>query len=150
VSRPPVDGTVLATAVVRVDVAPRGTAVLGVASGVALAGEPRRELLVADGGGLRAWWHYAEDVDAPLPDPDLDVTVEQIADGYRLTVTAGALVRDLAVLADRLAGDAVVDDMLVTLLPGESRAFTVRTAAVLTKEQLTDPLVLRSANQLTS
>jgi len=50
-------------------------------------------------------------------------------------------------LARRLAGDAVVDDMLVRLLPGE---FTIRTAAVLTREQLTDPLVLRSANQLTS
>src|SRR6266702_3933286 len=110
----------------------------------------RREVLVADAGSLRAWWHYAEDVDTSLPDPDLDVTVEQVADGYRLTVMAGALVRDLAVLADRLAGDAVVDDMLATLLPGESATFTIRTAAVLTKEQLTDPLVLRSANQLTS
>ena len=150
VSRRAVDGNVLASAAVHVDVAPRGTAVLSVPSRVTVAGDPRHELLVADAGELRAWWHYAEDVDAALPEPDLDVTVEQVADGYRLTVTAGALVRDLAVLADRLAGDAVVDDMLVTLLPGESAAFTIRTAAALTKEQLTDPLVLRCANQLTS
>jgi beta-mannosidase len=150
VSRRAVDGTVLATAMARVDVAPRATAVLSVPSHVTLTGDPRREVLVADAGSLRAWWHYAEDVDAALPDPDLDVTVEQVADGYRLAVTAGALVRDLAVLADRLAGDAVVDNMLVTLLPGESATFTIRTAATLTKEQLTDPLVLRSANQLTS
>ncbi len=53
-------------------------------------------------------------------------------------------------LARRLAGDAVVGDMLVTLLPDESAMFTIRTVAVLTREQLTDPLVLRSANQLTS
>jgi len=150
VSRRGIDGTVLATAMARVDVAPRATAVLSVPSRVTLAGDPRREVLVAGAGSLRAWWHYAEDVDTSLPDPDLDVTVEQVADGYRLTVMAGALVRDLAVLADRLAGDAVVDDMLATLLPGESATFTIGTAAVLTKDQLTDPLVLRSANQLTS
>jgi hypothetical protein len=39
---------------------------------------------------------------------------------------------------------------LVTLLAGESAMFTIRTVAVLTKEQVTDRLVLRSANQLTS
>ena len=38
--------------------------------------------------------------------------------------------------------------MLVTLLPGQSVTFETRTAADLTLEQLVDPLVLRSANQL--
>ena len=45
-----------------------------------------------------------------------------------LTVTADAFVRDLAVLADRVAGDAYVDEMLVTLLPGETATFDIRTA----------------------
>ncbi len=53
-------------------------------------------------------------------------------------------------LRDGWTARAVGDDMLVTLLPGESATFMIRTAAVLTTEQLTDPLVLRSANQLTS
>jgi len=52
------------------------------------------------------------------------------------------------VLADRVAPDAVVDDMLVTMLPGETVNFVITTAATLHLEQLRDPLVLRSANQL--
>jgi beta-mannosidase len=142
------DGTVVSSAVLPLDVAPRATAVMSVPDDVAVATTPRRELLVADGGGERAWWHCAEDVDADLPHPDLDADVERVDGGYRLILTARGLVRDLALLADRLAPDAVVDDMLVTLLPGESATFTVRTAAALTREELTDPLALRSANQL--
>jgi hypothetical protein len=38
--------------------------------------------------------------------------------------------------------------MLVSLLPGESVVFAITTSAVLSHEQLIDPLVLRSANQL--
>jgi cephalosporin-C deacetylase len=38
--------------------------------------------------------------------------------------------------------------MLCTLLPGETARFTVRTKARLTAQQLSDPSVLRSANQL--
>ena len=55
-------------------------------------------------------------------------------------MTAQTFVRDLAVLADRLAADAVVDDMLVTLLPGESATFEVRTTAQLSADGLSDRL----------
>jgi beta-mannosidase len=65
-----------------------------------------------------------------------------------LLVTTRGFLRDLAVLVDRLAPDAAVDNMLVTLLPGETAVFTISTTATLTLEQVTDPLVLRSANQL--
>jgi beta-mannosidase len=143
------DGAVLSDAVVSLDVPPRRTGVLAVPPHVAAhSRQGCAQVLLAESTSLRAWWHFAEDVDADLRNPDLDVTVEQIDGGYRLDVTTGSLTRDLAVLADRLAADAVVDDMLVTLLPGETKTFTIRTTAVLTKEQLTDPLVLRSANQL--
>jgi len=143
------DGAVLSDAVVSLDVPPRRTGVLAVPPHVAAhSRQGCAQVLLAESTSLRAWWHFAEDVDADLRNPDLDVTVEQIDGGYRLDVTTGSLTRDLAVLADRLAADAVVDDMLVTLLPGETTTFTIRTTAVLTKEQLTDPLVLRSANQL--
>jgi beta-mannosidase len=68
--------------------------------------------------------------------------------GYRVSVTAHALVRDLAVLADKVHPDAVVDDMLITLLPGESVVFTVTSAAEFDPTLLLDSKVLRSANQL--
>lgn len=61
---------------------------------------------------------------------------------------AGTLVRDLALLVDKVAPDAVVDDMLVTLLPGEDVTWTVTGTAGLDPELLRHPTVLRSANQL--
>jgi beta-mannosidase len=68
--------------------------------------------------------------------------------GYAVSVTARALVKDLAVLADRVAPDARVDTMLLTLLPGESATIAVRTGAEVPPEAFLDPLVLRSVNQL--
>jgi beta-mannosidase len=105
-------------------------------------------VLLAETRDDRAWWHAREDVDAGLPVPDLHSTLESISAGYRLRVTTRGFLRDLAVLVDRLAPDAEVDNMLVTLLPGETAVFTISTAATLTLEQVTNPLVLRSANQL--
>jgi beta-mannosidase len=115
---------------------------------VVTAGDPTRELLLAEAGSRRAWWPFVEDLAAALPAAEFDTHVTQFDRGYCVTVTARTLVRDLALLADRVAPDAVVDDMLITLLPGESVTFETRTAAELTHEQLVDPLVLRSANQL--
>ncbi|HEY1487487.1 MAG TPA: hypothetical protein VGF84_15380, partial [Micromonosporaceae bacterium] len=75
-------------------------------------------------------------------------TVEGAEGGYRVVVTARTMVRDLALLVDKLAPDAVVDDMLVTLLPGDTIVFHVQTTASLSPDALTDRSVLRSANQL--
>ena len=44
--------------------------------------------------------------------------------------------------------DAVVDDMLVTLLPGEQVVFAVRCAELTDPQELLRPDVLRSTNQL--
>jgi len=141
-------GEVIHSNVVAVDIAPRCTLTLPIAPELAAAAGKPGEFLLAEAGTRRAWWHSCEDVDAGLPAPDLTTSAEQMPGGYRLTVTANAFVRDLAVLADRLAADATVDDMLISLLPGESAVFAITTSAVLSLEQLTDPLVLRSANQL--
>ena len=58
------------------------------------------------------------------------------------------MLRDLALLADKLDPDAVVDDMLHTLLPGEAVTLHVATAQVLDPADLVQPNVLRCANQL--
>lgn len=66
------------------------------------------------------------------------------------TVTAGTLLRDLALFPDRLDPSSTVDDMLITLLPGESVTFRVDTAERLDPEVLTAPPVLRCVNDLVS
>ena len=81
------------------------------------------------GGPGRARWRTRAGGTSPrtstrrCPSPSSRWPSRTTPEGYRLTVTTQAFLRDLAVLADRLAPDAVVDDMLVTLLPGESATF---------------------------
>jgi beta-mannosidase len=147
-SRRAADGVVLSTSSLPVDVAARCTVALVVPAEVAASGGGVGEFILAECGTERGWWHTEEDVDAKLPAPELTGRLEQTDDGYRLTVTVHTFVRDLALLVDRVAPDAVVDDMLVTLLPGERTVFAITTSTPLTLDQLTDPLVLRSANQL--
>ena len=56
--------------------------------------------------------------------------------------------RDLALLVDKVDGDAVVDKMLITLLPGETTSFQVTSTAKLDPDAFLSPRVLRSANDL--
>jgi beta-mannosidase len=114
---------------------------------LAAAGDPTREVLVADLDGLRATHLFAEDTELAYDPGALSASVTRMPAGWTVTVTASSFARDVAVLADRVAPDAEVDDMLVDLLPGESHTFTVRTAAV-DAEAFAAPEVLRSANAL--
>ena len=148
VSRRTFAGEILASTAVTVDLAPRLTGTYEVQSDVATEGDPRREVLLAQAMVGQTWWHFAEDRDADLASPAVDCVVSEIATGYRVNVTARTFLRDLALLAGRVAPDAEVDDMLVTLLPGQSVVFDVRTATALEASDLIDPLVLRCANQL--
>ncbi|MCP2169420.1 glycoside hydrolase family 2 protein [Goodfellowiella coeruleoviolacea] len=144
-------GAVLAAAEVAVSVPARASHTAPVPPHLATPGTASTELLVADGtaeGVDRALWFFAPDTDLALPVPDLAVSAVAAPDGYRVHVTAGALVRDLALLADRVSANATVDDMLVTLLPGESVTFAVRTTARVDPAEFTAPEVLRNANQL--
>ena len=143
------DGTELVAAEAALRVAPRSVATLPLPGGLLVAADPAREVLVADAGGRRATHLFAEDFDLAYDPRALTGRVVRIAGGYTVTVTATAFARDVAVLADRVAPDAEVDDMLVDLLPGESRSFTVRTAATVDAGAFFAPEVLRSANGLT-
>jgi beta-mannosidase len=148
VSRRSVDGSVLATTTAVLDLEVRAAATIVLPSAVSTPTHPDGELLLAQTGGERAWWHFAEDVDSALPAAELDTRAETVEGGYRVRVTARTLVRDLALLADQVDPAAVVDDMLVTLLPGDTAVFEVRAPAGLDPATFTDPAVLRSANQL--
>ena len=142
------DGTTLAEATLRYDVAPRDAVTLPLPGDVVAPGDPTREVLLVEAEGSRGWWWFAEDRDAELPPQDLDAEAYAVAGGYEVRVTARALVKDLAVLVDRVAPDARSGAMLLTLLPGESATVTVETTDRVPPEALLDPLVLRSANQL--
>ena len=140
-------GSVLATSSSSVLARPgeRARVVLGPE---ALPGDPTREVLVAEGGGHRALWFYRDDKDLDLPEPALDARVEPAPGGYDVVVTATTLQRDVAVLADRADPSATSDEMLFTLLPGESQRVRVTSSRPLQPAQLLEPGVICSANQL--
>ncbi|MDF2919899.1 MAG: beta-mannosidase, partial [Microbacterium sp.] len=63
-------------------------------------------------------------------------------------VTAGSLVKDLVLQVDRVDATARVDRGLVTLLPGESAAFTITAPAGIDPQAFTAPGIIRSAGDL--
>ena len=73
--------------------------------------DPTVELVTFDDGAIRGEHFFADD--ATLPDPDHTVRVG----AAEVTVTAGVLLRDLALFPDRIHPESTVDEMLVTLLP---------------------------------
>lgn len=147
------DGTELAVATSSFAAPPRGVATVPVPAAVAEPGDLGKELIVASVGETRGTWFFDEPRDSALAAPELDVRVEP-ADGGHLAVrvTARNLVRDLTLLADKAHPDAVADQALITLLPGETTTFVVRLGAaaadLLDPDTLVTPQALRSLNQL--
>jgi beta-mannosidase len=120
------DGTVLAEQSVKLST--DGLVAAQALLEVGEPGDPAREFLIAEtAGGDRAYWYFVEDKDFAYQPADLDIVV----DGNDVTITARVFVRDLSVL------DA--DDMLLTLLPGESVVLKVPEAT---------NLAVRTANEL--
>lgn len=142
------DGSELAAASVPVDAPARSTATVSFDTAVGTAADPGSELLEVRLGETRALWFFAEYRDSALAPAELETSVVRTSTGYDVTVTAGNLVRDLALLIDRVDPAARVDDQLVTVLPGESVTFAVTCAGDLDEAALVSPIVLRSANQL--
>ncbi|TFD28962.1 glycoside hydrolase family 2 protein [Cryobacterium cryoconiti] len=141
-------GTVLAEHTEQVTLPARSTVTVPLPASVARSTDAATELLRADLAGVRGHWFFAEARDTRLGAPALDTRLDRVEGGYRLTVTAHTLTRDLALLIDKVDPAGTVDDMLVTLLPGESAVFTVTSAAELDLTALSAPTVLRSGNQL--
>jgi beta-mannosidase len=70
--------------------------------------------------GVRDAWYFArEDLGLDLPVPRCTITVQGSADRLEITIEARTFVRDLALPVDQVSPTAVVDDMLITMLPGE-------------------------------
>ncbi|HET9141825.1 glycosyl hydrolase 2 galactose-binding domain-containing protein [Actinophytocola sp.] len=129
-------------------VAPRAAVRLRLPDEVGRPDDPATELLTVSGGGATRHHFFAEDVALALPDPRYDTRITTTGTGLELTVTAGTLLRDLALFPDRLDPSSTVDDMMVTLLPGDSATFRVDTTEPLDPTALTAPPVLRCVNDL--
>jgi beta-mannosidase len=138
------DGRTTASEELVVEVEPRHVARRSL--GLAAAAQ---ELVVVDGGPRRALWAWAEDKDLALPAARFEAVAAPAGDGHEVTVTARTLLRDLCLFPDRLVPSAEVDDLLVTLLPGETHTFRVRGSAGAgpgALEALVRPPVLRCVN----
>ncbi|MFP8888035.1 glycoside hydrolase family 2 protein [Streptomyces mangrovi] len=143
-------GVVLRSVKLSLDVPPRSVTRTGLDTSLVSPDDARREVLVATAPDARAVHLFAEDVELDYDPAPLRAEAVAVPGGYRVDVSASSFARDIAILADRVAPDAVVDEMLVPLLAGESRSFTVRTEADIDPAALTEPLVLRSANGLSA
>ncbi len=147
VTRQDFAGALLATAELRLDVPPRSTALLALADDLLEPADPTSEVLVATSRDVRTHHLFREDLDLRYDPAPFTADVTPVADGYRVDVRATSFVRDLGLLADKVAGDAVVDDMLVSLTAGEAHHFIVRTSEKLRDPAaLLHPRVLRCAN----
>ncbi|GGK78474.1 glycoside hydrolase family 2 protein [Mangrovihabitans endophyticus] len=147
IQRMTLDGRILAEHQTRLVVDRLSQATVEIPGNVATPGTADGEILVATTPttGHQAYWTFVEDKDLRYEPADLSVSTRPAEGGTRVTVTAHTFVRDLCLFADRLEADAVVDDMLVTLLPGTTHTFLVEGAGDLRPAML-DGTVLRSVN----
>lgn len=147
VTRLGLDGEPLAKDVLEVSAEPRSVARVPLPPSVAIPDDPSRELLSVRLGDERTLSFFAEDPAIAFAPAAYDASVAQVTGGYRVTVTARTLLRDLALFPDRLDPAATVDTMLVTLLPGESATFLITSDAALDPSALTSPPALRCVNE---
>lgn len=149
VSRIGFDGAVKAHFDARMVVDRFGATTLALPTDVAVAEDPRSELIVArTAGGVQALWFFAEDRDLDYPDADFTTEVRRDGADALLTVTANTLLRDLCLFPDRIDAAAEADDSVVTLLPGERRTFRIRNLPPGEDEKLGGHPVLRTADEL--
>jgi beta-mannosidase len=150
VTRVTLDGQPRAKTTIAVDLDPRSGTTVRLPADVATPEDGRSEVIVVDdpADGQRAWWFFAEDKDMVYQPAAFDAVVEAAEGGQVVTVTARTFLRDLSLFADRVDPAATVDDMLVTLLPGESTAFLVRSTYPLDPSALASRPVLRCVNDI--
>lgn len=140
------DGVLLARAELPLVAPVRGSAVVALPTSVATPRDATAEVLVVDTDGHRSVWTWLPDGDLAAPPARVRAIATRGPAGVRVDVTAETLVRDLCLFADRAHPDATVDEMLVTLLPGESTSFLVSGGDVSDPDVLTRRPMLRCVN----
>lgn len=115
---------------------------------ISTSGSADDEVIVVQMLDRRAFHYFVEDIDLKLPKAKFGVSVTERTSGCDITVTAVTFLKDLCLMVDRLDAGAVVDSMLVTLLPGESHVFRVETGKAIRAGDIKAGTVLRCANDL--
>lgn len=115
---------------------------------VATPKDPQREFLRARLGDAEVWWFFEKDMQLHYPQPRFDVESAQTADGVAVTIKAQSFLRDLCLFADRISPNAEVDDMLVNLMPGESKVFRIKGLSKDAWDDADLSLIIRTANQV--
>jgi beta-mannosidase len=136
------DGDPQAKAVLPLSIPARGATRLPLPVEVSTPDNAAAELLVVTGAAVALHHFFTEDVALDLPEPSYQVRTTP----ETVTITAGVLLRDLALFPDRHHPESTVDDMLVTLLPGESVSFHIHGTSSATFP--IEPPMLRCANDL--
>ncbi|PCI85882.1 MAG: beta-mannosidase [Hyphomicrobiales bacterium] len=108
---------------------------------------PREEMIIATMHDSTAFHFFNEDVELDLPEAEYEVKVEDVDGDYLVHITAKSFLRDLCLFVDRIHADAEVDDMLVNMLPDETKTFRISSPVAISAEQIKSP-VLRCVNQL--
>ncbi|NUT92079.1 MAG: glycoside hydrolase family 2 protein [Saccharothrix sp.] len=140
-------GNHLSTTELRLTVLPRSTALLDLPDHLLTPTNPSEEVLVATTDSATTHHLFREDIDLHYNPTPFTATVTPVTGGYRIEVQATSYVRDLSLLADKVAADAVVDDMLISLTAGETHHFQVQTPEPLPNPTaLLHPRILRCAN----
>ncbi|MFD4668622.1 glycoside hydrolase family 2 protein [Lentzea sp. NPDC058450] len=129
---------------------PRSVLELELPDGLTQPADEHAEVMVATTAEARAILPFLPDVELAYDPNPLSARAEAVPGGYEVVVRAEAFARDVTILADRVAPDAVVDDALVPMPAGEVRTFHIRTSAAVDPVAFTDRLVLRCANDLTA
>ncbi|QNE36421.1 glycoside hydrolase family 2 protein [Leifsonia shinshuensis] len=142
------DGQLLARSQRPVTLAPRSALRIALDPQLVTPRAAASEVVVLRFGGRTAHWFFTDYRHSALSDPGLSVHATPTHDGWIVAVQAKRLVRDLMLLVDRVDPEAVTDEALLTLLPGERVELTVTGAVDADPALFADQLVLRSANQL--
>jgi beta-mannosidase len=148
VSRKTFDGSVTAHHVEKVIIPAYGIARFAIPVNLISGADQRNSYLLAEGVQGKAFWFFAEFKDSRLEKAQLSTVVTPTEHGATVSVTARNLVRDLALQADRIHRGARVDSGLITLEPGQSHTFVVTCERPIGSDDVLQPYVLVSANDL--
>lgn len=87
------------------------------------------ELLIATAGDSRTVLLGGTDREFPDAPTEYTLGIRRATDGVEVTVTARSLLRDVVIAVAEIDPDAHSDINVVTLLPGETRTWRIRTTA---------------------